>query len=102
MSQYFIPLENHSRIPNMIVFKDPQITYKFTKKFSGINSEVHSECPKKVQITLSEEPDLEELLETFQDFLIACGFFLAEDEKLAIIKETEEEKDLEENPKNED
>jgi hypothetical protein len=86
----------------MIIFNEPQITYKFTKKFSGIASDVHSECPKKVQITLSEEPDLEELLETFQDFLIACGFFLAEDEKVAIIKETEEEEDSEENSENEE
>jgi hypothetical protein len=86
----------------MIIFNEPQITYKFTKKFSGISSDVHSECPKKVQITLSEEPDLEELLETFQDFLIACGFFLAEDEKIAIIKQIDGEEDPEEDPENEE
>ena len=79
----------NSGIHNMIVFDKPTTTYKFTKKFSGINSEVHTECPKKVQIILSDDADLDELLETFQDFLIACGFALAEDEKLVIIKETE-------------
>jgi hypothetical protein len=79
----------------MIVFQQPTVSYKFTKKTSGISSEVHSEPPKKIQVTLSDDCDLEELLESFQDFLIACGFYLAENESLAIIKEIESENEEE-------
>ena len=81
----------------MILFQQPTTTYKFTKKTSGISSEVHSEPPKKIQVVLSDDCDLEELLETFQDFLVACGFSLAENEFLAILKENESDEEKEEN-----
>jgi hypothetical protein len=84
----------------MIVFQQPTVSYKFTKKTSGTSSEVHSEPPKKIQVTLSEDCDLEELLETFRDFLVACGFSLAENEFLAILKENESDDD--EKEENED
>jgi hypothetical protein len=86
----------------MIVFQKPTTSYKFTKKTSGISSDVHSESPKKIQIVLSEDCSLEELLETFQDFLTACGFYLAENESLAIIKMNESDREEEEKDEGED
>lgn len=77
----------------MISLKPPTISYKFVKKCS----DTRSEPSKKIQMVIYEDANLEQLIETFENFLLACGFFLAEDEKVAIIKETS----TEENPDDE-
>ena len=79
----------------MIIQKQPEVYYKFIKENQGIDGIV-SIPPKKVEITLGDEVSLEDLLETFQEFLVASGFVLGDNESVAIIRETTEERDQEE------
>lgn len=80
----------------MITFNSPTTKYKFTKKKSGVVSDVYNESPKKIQIVLSNEASLEDLLEAFEDFIVACGFSLRDNEKVAIIREVENEEEIQE------
>jgi len=65
-----------------------EVIYKFTKKISG--SSITPELPGKVSIEIDGDLDLEDLLEMFENFLGACGFCLAENEHVGIIREIEE------------
>jgi hypothetical protein len=76
----------------MIIQKQPEVCYKFIKENRGADGIV-TVPPKKIEITLNDEVDLECLLETFQEFLIASGFVLNHDEIIAIVKETSEERE---------
>ncbi len=80
----------------MISISEPnQVVYKFTKKISG--SSVAPELPGKISIEIKEDLDLDDLLQTFESFLIACGFGLSDSEKLAIVStESRDEEDLSE------
>lgn len=85
----------------MIIREEPEFRYKFIQKSSAVDSLVDPLPGKKVKVILEGEPSLENLLETFQDFLVACGFYLAENESLAIIKHTNAESEEEDNPEEE-
>lgn len=81
---------DHTKTLIMISLKPPLISYKFLKKCS----DSCSEPSKKIEMVIYEDANLEQLIETFESFLLACGFYLAEDEKIAIIKETSSEDNL--------
>jgi len=74
----------------MIIREEPTSSYKFIKDVSEVVSEIAHLPGEKVEISLSGEPDLEDLLETFEKFLIASGFYLAQNESVGIIREVEE------------
>jgi hypothetical protein len=79
----------------MISLSEPnQVIYKFTKKISG--SSLAPELPGKVSIEIKEDLDLEDLLETFENFLVACGFTLNESERVAIVSTIERDEDFSE------
>lgn len=78
----------------MIIRNEPDVYYKFIKEDAG--SEGIAAMPsKRIEITLADDVSLEDLLETFQEFIIASGFHLAPNECVAIIRETEQERDTE-------
>ena len=73
----------------MILREDPTTTYKFIKEDSEVVSDISPLPGERVEISLSGEPDLENVLESFERFLIASGFHLAENESIGIIREIE-------------
>jgi len=83
-------LGDYTKTSTMISLKPPLISYKFLKKCS----DSRSEPSKKIEMIIYEDANLEQLIETFESFLLASGFYLAEDEKLAIIKESSSEDNL--------
>lgn len=79
----------------MISLSEPnQVVYKFTKKISG--SSITPELPGKVSIEIKDDLDLEDLLGTFESFLVACGFELNEGERVAIVSTIERDEDFSE------
>ena len=77
----------------MIIRNNPTTTFKFVKEVSEVVSEIESLPGEKIEISLSGESDLENLLEAFERFLAASGFYLAENESVGIIREIEERDD---------
>jgi hypothetical protein len=73
----------------MILREDPTTTYKFIKEDSEVISDISPLPGERVEISLTGEPDLENVLEAFERFLIASGFHLAENESIGIIREIE-------------
>jgi hypothetical protein len=73
----------------MILREDPTTTYKFIKEDSEVISDISPLPGERVEISLTGEPDLENVLEVFERFLIASGFHLAENESIGIIREIE-------------
>ena len=70
--------------------------YIFTMiETSESSSDVEPFITKKVEISIADNPALDEILASFEDFLLANGFRLNENESLAIVKQ------IEENPENE-
>jgi len=73
----------------MIIREEPTTVYKFIKEESEVVSEISPLPGEKIEISLSGEADLENILETFEKFLIASGFYLAQNESVGIIREIE-------------
>jgi hypothetical protein len=74
----------------MIVREEPHLLYKFIKETTECVSEVDPIPGKRVEICLNGQASLEDLLESFEEFLFICGFYLAENESVGIIREIEE------------
>lgn len=79
----------------MIIQNNNSIHYKFIKEVSGSSFMGNEISPKKIEFTISDETSLEDLLETFRDFVVASGFFLEESENICIVKEQSEEENTE-------
>jgi hypothetical protein len=73
----------------MTLREEPITTYKFIKEDSEVVSEIAPLPGERVEISLMGEPDLENILEALERFLIASGFRLAENESLGIIRQIE-------------
>jgi hypothetical protein len=73
----------------MILREDPTTTYKFIKEDSEVISDISPLPGERVEIALTGEPDLDNVLEAFERFLIASGFHLAMNESIGIIREIE-------------
>jgi hypothetical protein len=78
----------------MTVQQQPDVCYKFIKESSGVDG-ICPEPPTKVKISLYDDVSLDILLESFRNFLVASGFELNQNESVAIIRETTEERDPE-------
>ena len=65
--------------------------YTFTMiETSESSSDMEPFVIKKVEISIADNPALDEILASFEDFLLANGFRLNENESLAIVKQIEE------------
>ena len=82
----------------MILDATKQYTFTMVET-SEDSSEETPFVSKKIEISIADNPSIDEILEAFEDFLQANGFRLAENEYVSIVREIKKESEDENDTK---